>query len=117
MTHDVSSTLVDSEPCMCGSATLVMLVSRICITVISMTEIVISHLRAGERSSAGCRSSVTVGSWRAGAAKSTRRLVYVRARAVASRHGLRRGQPDAGRRGHAPPAAALGDLSPGGAHR
>ena len=48
MTHDVSSTLVDSEPCMCGSATLVMLVSRICITVINITEIVINHLRAGE---------------------------------------------------------------------
>ena len=47
MTHDVSSTLVESDPCMCGSATLVMLVSRICITVMSITEPVIIHLRGG----------------------------------------------------------------------
>ncbi len=48
MTHDVSSTLVDSDPCMCGRATLVMLVSRTCMTVMSITEMVMLHFRAEE---------------------------------------------------------------------
>src|SRR5262245_57250281 len=48
MAHEVSSTLVESDPCMCGSATFVMLVSRICITVMSITEMVMLHFRAEE---------------------------------------------------------------------
>jgi hypothetical protein len=59
MTHDVSSTLVESDPCMCGSATLVMLVSRICITVMSITDTVIIHFRDDESSLAGCWISLT----------------------------------------------------------
>src|ERR1700752_3857401 len=46
MTHDISSMLAEKLPCMCGSATLVMLVSSTCITVTIMTEKVIAHLRA-----------------------------------------------------------------------
>ena len=38
----------DSEPCMCGSATLVTLVSRTCMTVTIITESVMAHLRAGD---------------------------------------------------------------------
>lgn len=46
MTQDISSRLAENEPCMWDRATLVMLVSRTCITVTSMTENVIAHLRA-----------------------------------------------------------------------
>ena len=46
MTHDISSMLAENEPCMWGSTTLVMLVSRTCITVTSITERVMTHLRA-----------------------------------------------------------------------
>src|SRR5262245_9448574 len=46
ITHDISSMLAENEPCMCGSATLVMLVSSTCITVTIITENVIAHLRA-----------------------------------------------------------------------
>ena len=48
MTHDISSTPADSEPCMCGRATLVTLVSRTCMTVTIITDTVMAHLRAGE---------------------------------------------------------------------
>ena len=57
MTQDVSSTLVESEPYMWGRATLVMLVSSICVTVTSITDMVTAHLRAGESSAAGCAGS------------------------------------------------------------
>src|SRR5436190_12504195 len=50
MTHATSSTLADSDPCMCGRATLVTLVSSTCITATTITENVSSHFRAGERS-------------------------------------------------------------------
>ena len=61
ITHDISSMLARSEPCMCGSATLVMLVSRTCITVTIITEKVMAHFRAGligaSGKSAGRRAS------------------------------------------------------------
>src|SRR5262249_8249353 len=47
-TQDISSMPADSEPCMWGSATLVTLVSRTCMTVTIITESVIAHLRAVE---------------------------------------------------------------------
>src|SRR5262245_35846350 len=46
ITHDISSMLAEKLPCMCGSATLVMLVSSTCITVTIITENVMAHLRA-----------------------------------------------------------------------
>src|SRR5262245_39661978 len=46
MTHDISSMLAGKLPGMCGSATLVMLVSSTCITVTIITEKVMAHLRA-----------------------------------------------------------------------
>src|SRR5262245_61535183 len=46
MTHDISSTPADSDPCMCGSATLVTLVSRTCITVTIITDTVMAQRRA-----------------------------------------------------------------------
>src|SRR5438309_9023868 len=48
MTHDISSMPADSEPCMWGSATLVTLESRTCMTVTIITEKVMAHRRAGE---------------------------------------------------------------------
>jgi len=45
MTQDISSMLAENEPCMWGRATLVMLVSRTCITVTIITEKVMAHLR------------------------------------------------------------------------
>ena len=59
MTLDVSSTLVESVPCMWGRATLVMLVSRICMIVTSMTEPVMAHLRAAGSAIAGWTGSGT----------------------------------------------------------
>src|SRR2546427_4553504 len=59
MIHDISSTPAESEPCMCGRATFVTLVSRICITVTSMTEKVMSHFRtvdSGAVAAGGARS-------------------------------------------------------------
>ena len=47
ITHDISSMLAEKLPCMCGSATLVMLVSSTCITVTIITEKVMAHFRAG----------------------------------------------------------------------
>jgi hypothetical protein len=47
---------------MCGSATLVTLVSTICITVTSMTENVMAHLRALE-SSAVADVVINAGGW------------------------------------------------------
>jgi hypothetical protein len=58
-TQDVSSTLVASEPCMWGRATLVMLVSIIWVMVISITEIVIIHFRVEESEVDGWTSSGT----------------------------------------------------------
>src|SRR5215510_4217778 len=46
MTHDISSTPAESEPCMWGRATLVMLVSSTCMIVTIITENVMAHLRA-----------------------------------------------------------------------
>ncbi len=57
MTQEVSSTLVDSVPCMWGRATLVMLVSRICMMVTSITEPVMAHFRAGASAMDGCTGS------------------------------------------------------------
>ena len=57
MTHEVSSTLVESDPCMWGNATLVMLVSRICITVMSITEMVMDHFRVEDSVEDGCAGS------------------------------------------------------------
>src|SRR5580765_654741 len=48
MTHDISSMPAESEPCMCGRATLVTLESRTCMTVTIITENVMAHRRAGE---------------------------------------------------------------------
>src|SRR5207245_3373927 len=47
MTQDISSRPADSEPCMWGSATLVTLVSRTCMTVTIITENVIAQRRVG----------------------------------------------------------------------
>src|ERR671930_242852 len=44
MTQDISSMLAENEPCMCGNATLVTLVSSTCITVTIITENVMAHL-------------------------------------------------------------------------
>jgi hypothetical protein len=44
-----------------GSATLVMLVSSIWVTVISITEMVIDHLRVDDSEAAGCSGSLTRG--------------------------------------------------------
>ena len=46
ITHDISSMLAEKRPCMCGRATLVMLVSSTCITVTIITEKVMAHFRA-----------------------------------------------------------------------
>src|SRR5207247_9529003 len=62
-THDISSTPAESEPCMCGRATFVTLVSRICITVTSMTETVISHFRAVDRGAVGAGSTSARLAW------------------------------------------------------
>src|SRR5262245_37131505 len=61
ITHDISSMLAEKLPCMCGSATLVMLVSSTCITVTIITENVIAHLRAAliGASGAGALGGVT----------------------------------------------------------
>src|SRR5215467_6237080 len=48
ITHDISSMPAESEPCMCGRATLVTLESSTCMTVTIMTENVMAHRRAGE---------------------------------------------------------------------
>src|SRR2546421_85697 len=49
ITQDISSMLAEKEPCMCGRATLVMLVSSTCITVTIITEKVMAHFRAAPR--------------------------------------------------------------------
>src|SRR5262245_6552815 len=53
--------LAEKLPCMCGSATLVMLVSSTCITVTIITENVMAHLRAAliGASGAGAGGAVT----------------------------------------------------------
>ena len=73
ITHDVSSMLVDSVPCMWGRATLVMLVSRICMIVMSMTEPVMAHFRVEESAIDGWTGSGTFAMVaRAARGKSTR---------------------------------------------
>src|SRR5436309_9393078 len=47
MTHYISSIPAESEPCMWGSATLVTLVSRTCMTVTIITENVMAQRRVG----------------------------------------------------------------------
>ena len=47
-TQDISSMPAESEPCMWGSATFVTLVSRTCMMVTIITDIVMAHRRAGE---------------------------------------------------------------------
>src|SRR5262249_51196692 len=54
--------------CMCGNATLVMLVSSTCMTVMSITEMVMLHFRAEESVEEGCAGSGAgfaraIGSW------------------------------------------------------
>ena len=49
-TQDTSSTPAESEPWMCGSATLVTVTSSTCITVTSITDAVIVHLCAAPSS-------------------------------------------------------------------
>lgn len=56
----------DIEPCMCGSATFVTLVSSTCMTVTIITDIVMAHRRAGE-----IGSSVTWRHYRAAAGRSS----------------------------------------------
>ena len=58
MTHDISSMLAENEPCMCGRATLVMLVSSTCITVTIITENVMAHLRAEPRGAVGASATI-----------------------------------------------------------
>src|SRR6266850_4899800 len=48
ITHDTSSSPAESEPCRCGSTTLVTLVSRICMKATTITDRVMAHLRAAE---------------------------------------------------------------------
>ncbi len=48
ITQETSSSPADSEPCRCGSTTLVTLVSRICMKETIITESVIAHLRVDE---------------------------------------------------------------------
>src|SRR6185295_9303038 len=48
MTHDTSSRPADSEPCRCGSTTLVTLVSSTCMKATTITDSVMAHLRAEE---------------------------------------------------------------------
>src|SRR5262245_3731821 len=52
MTHDISSSPAENEPCMWGSATLVTLVSRTCRTVTIITLNVMAQRRADEIDSA-----------------------------------------------------------------
>src|SRR6266436_2439806 len=48
MTHDTSSSPAESEPCRCGSTTLVTLVSSTCMKATTITERVMAHFRADE---------------------------------------------------------------------
>src|SRR5258705_4972237 len=48
MTHDTSSSPAESEPCRCGSTTLVTLVSSTCMKATTITDRVMAHLRAAE---------------------------------------------------------------------
>src|SRR6185436_9274331 len=48
MTHETSSRPAESEPCRCGSTTLVTLVSRICMKATTMTVKVMAHFWVGE---------------------------------------------------------------------
>src|SRR6185436_450297 len=66
MTQDISSMLAEKEPCMWGRATLVMLVSRTCITVTIITEKVMAHLRPvpiGASGTAMAHVSVRLAAW------------------------------------------------------
>src|SRR5713226_2808579 len=48
MTHETSSSPAESEPCRCGSTTLVTLVSSTCMNATTITDRVMAHLRAEE---------------------------------------------------------------------
>src|SRR6202022_1229181 len=48
MTHDTSSRPAESEPCRCGSTTLVTLVSSTCMKATTITDSVMAHFRAEE---------------------------------------------------------------------
>ena len=48
ITHETSSSPADSDPCRCGSTTLVTLVSRICMKATTMTVRVMAHFRPAE---------------------------------------------------------------------
>ena len=48
ITHETSSSPAESEPCRCGSTTLVTLVSRICMKATTMTVRVMAHFRPAE---------------------------------------------------------------------
>src|ERR1700730_1087603 len=62
MTHDTSSSPAESEPCRCGSTTLVTLVSSTCMKATTITERVMAHFRADE---IGPASGVTATATRA----------------------------------------------------
>src|SRR5882672_4388926 len=48
ITQETSSSPADSDPCRCGSTTLVTLVSRICMKATTMTVRVMAHFRPAE---------------------------------------------------------------------
>src|ERR1700741_1163588 len=48
MTHDTSSSPAESDPCRCGSTTLVTLVSSTCMKATTITERGMAHFRADE---------------------------------------------------------------------
>ena len=93
MTQDISSTPAENDPCMWGSATLVMLVSSTCMTVTIITVNVMAHRRAGVRGASGENSAVT---------RAWRRVTPVALRAL----------DRAGSRADAPPRCRPWSLSP-----
>ena len=67
ITHETSSSPAESDPCRCGSTTLVTLVSRICMKATTMTVRVMAHLRPAEIGGGSAAGGVTRGgpaSWR-----------------------------------------------------
>src|SRR5216683_4621785 len=64
MTHDTSSSPAESEPCRCGSTTLVTLVSSTCMKATTITDSVMAHLRAGEIGPPSAGDALTRGSRR-----------------------------------------------------
>src|SRR5215468_7131814 len=61
MTHDTSSSPAESEPCRCGSTTLVTLVSSTCMNATTITDKVMAHLRAEETVPPSVNGAVTRG--------------------------------------------------------